>query len=444
MFNQLSERFQKIVHSVRDRGRLTEDNIRESLRDVRLALLEADVALPVVKSFVEQVRERAIGQDINQNLSPGQTFIKIVQQELIHILGDQTASLRFDTPKPMVILVAGLQGAGKTTSVGKLARWLKETQKKSVLVVSTDVNRPAAMDQLAVLAQQIDVSCVPSNPQQTPLAIAQQALTQAKQTWADVLIVDTAGRLHVDEAMMEEVQALHSELQPVETLFVVDCMAGQDAVNTAQAFNERLPLTGVILTKADGDARGGVALTVRSVTGKPIKFIGLGEKIDALDVFHPDRLASRILGMGDVLSLVESTEQKVDIQKAKKLSKKLAKGQGFDFEDFRDQLQQMRNMGGIASLLDKLPMMGRMGQAAKMAKSQLNDKQFIHMEAIINSMTPQERRFPAVINSSRKKRIASGSGLDVPAINRLLKQFLGMQKMMKKVGKKGAFARLMH
>lgn len=434
MFDNLTERLGQTLKNLRGQGRLTEANIKDALRDVRMALLEADVALPVVREFIEHVRARAVGQEVLQSLTPGQALIKIVRDELTAMMGEACAELELNTTPPAVILMAGLQGAGKTTSVAKLARWIREKTKKSVLVTSTDIYRPAAIAQLETLADEIDVAFFPSSPSQQPVAIAEQAIAQARKQHIDVVIIDTAGRLHIDDAMMDEIKALHQATQPIETLFVVDSMTGQDAANTARAFNEALPLSGVILTKTDGDARGGAALSVRQLTGKPIKFLGIGEKTGALEAFHPDRVASRILGMGDILSLVEQAESKIDQQQAAKLAQKLKKGKGFDLVDFRDQLQQMRNMGGIGSLLDKLPGMGNL---PKGALEQVNDKQFIHLEAMINSMTPQERQFPDMIKASRKRRIASGAGVQIQDVNRLLKQFTQMQKMMKKMAKGG-------
>jgi signal recognition particle subunit SRP54 len=430
MFENLTERLGKTLKNISGKGRLTEDNIQETLREVRMALLEADVALPVVREFIGKVKERAIGTEVTKSLNPGQVFIKIVQAELVAVMGEANERLDLSAQPPAVVLMAGLQGAGKTTSVAKLGRYLKEREKKKVLVVSADVYRPAAIKQLQTLAEEIDVEFFPSSALQQPIAIAEAAIEHARKQFFDVLIVDTAGRLAVDEAMMAEIQQLHKAVNPVETLFVVDAMTGQDAANTAKAFNQALPLTGVVLTKTDGDARGGAALSVRQITGKPIKFLGIGEKVDALEPFHPERVASRILGMGDVLSLIEEVERKVDKQKAAKLASKVKKGKGFDLQDFKEQLEQMRNMGGMMSMMDKLPGMGNM--TAKV-KDQANDKQFNQMEAIINSMTPLERQKPDVIKGSRKRRIAAGSGTQIQDVNRLLKQFTQMQKMMKKM-----------
>ncbi|MCG7601707.1 signal recognition particle protein [Halomonas sp. McH1-25] len=439
MFENLSERLSQTLKSVTGQAKLTEDNIKDTLREVRRALLEADVALPVVKAFIERVRERAVGQEVSRSLSPGQQFVKIVQQELEAIMGEANEGLALKG-SPSVVLMAGLQGAGKTTSVAKLARYLREREKKKVLVVSTDVYRPAAIDQLETLAREVEVDFFPSTSDQRPVDIAEAALRHAKIQFHDVVLVDTAGRLHVDSDMMDEIQALHRATQPQETLFVVDAMTGQDAANTAKAFHEALPLTGVILTKADGDARGGAALSVRHITGKPIKFMGVGEKVDALEPFHPDRVASRILGMGDMLSLIEEAERSVDKSKAEKLAKKVKKGEGFDLEDFRDQLQQLKKMGGMGGMMSKLP---GMGQFAEMAQGPGPEKELGKLEALINSMTPKERRKPEIINGSRKRRIAAGAGLQVPDLNRLLKQHKQMQKMMKKVGKKGGMQKMM-
>ena len=440
MFENLTERLSKSLRTISGRGRLTEENIKETLREVRMALLEADVALPVVKEFVNRVKERAVGQEVSKSLSPGQAFIKIVQGELVSVMGEANESLDLATQPPAVLLMAGLQGAGKTTSVAKLAKFLKERMKKKVLVVSADVYRPAAIKQLETLAQDIGVEFFPSDTTQKPLAIAEAAINHARKQFFDVLIVDTAGRLQVDSEMMAEIKELHQSIKPIETLFVVDAMTGQDAANTAKAFSEALPVTGVILTKADGDARGGAALSVRQITGKPIKFIGIGEKTDALEPFYPDRIASRILGMGDVLSLIEEMERNVDKEKAAKLAQKMQKGKGFDLEDFREQLAQMRNMGGMMGMLDKLPGVSGLPEDVK---GKLDDKLTHRMEAIISSMTPAERRNPEIIKGSRKRRIAAGSGMQIQDVNRLLKQFDQMQRMMKKISGKGGMRKLM-
>jgi len=440
MFNTLTDRFAQTLKSIRGQGRITEDNVKETLREVRMALLEADVALPVVREFINRVKERAVGQEVISSISPGQAFVKIVNDELTHVMGEANEGLNLNVQPPAVILMAGLQGAGKTTSVGKLSLWLKETQKKSVLVASADIYRPAAIKQLETLATELDISFFPSEAGQDPVKIAKGAIDQARKQFNDVVIIDTAGRLHIDDDMMDEIKRIHAAINPVETLFVVDSMTGQDAANTAKAFNDALPLTGVILTKTDGDARGGAALSVRHITGKPIKFMGVGEKLTALQPFHPDRVASRILGMGDVLTLVEEAEAKLDKDQAAKFAKKLQKGKGFDLEDFLGQLQQMNKLGGIASLMDKLP---GMGQLPNEMKNKVNDKEIKRVEAVILSMTPHERRRPDAINGSRKRRIANGSGVQIQDVNRVLKQFNQMQKMMKKMGKKGGMAKMM-
>lgn len=440
MFENLTERLGRTLKNLRGQGRLTEDNIKDALREVRMALLEADVALPVVRDFIDRVRERSVGQDVMQSLTPGQALVRVVRDELVRVMGEYNDELDLSARPPAVILMAGLQGSGKTTSVAKLARWLKERRKKSVLVTSADIYRPAAIEQLRTLAAEVGVEFFPSSADQDPVAIARGALAQARTRFIDVVIVDTAGRLHVDAEMMDEVQRLHAAVEPVETLFVVDSMTGQDAANTARVFNEALPLTGVILTKADGDARGGAALSIRGLTGKPIKFLGVGEKTDALEPFHPDRVASRILGMGDILSLIEEAEHKVDRQQAEKLARKVQKGKDFDLDDFRAQLQQMQSMGGVAGLLDKLP---GVADLPDKVKNQVNDRDMRRLEAIIGSMTAQERRHPGIINGSRKRRIASGSGTQVQDVNRLLKQFTQMQKMMKKLSRKGGMKKMM-
>jgi len=433
MFDSLSERLGNRLKTLRGQGRLTESNIKDSLREVRMALLEADVALPVVREFIDHVKERALGEDVMLSLTPGQALIKIVNDELVKVMGEANEELDLSVRPPAVILMAGLQGSGKTTSVAKLSRWLKERKKKSVLVASADVYRPAAIDQLKTLAGEVSAEFFPSDPSQDPVDIASAALDHGRKQAVDVVIIDTAGRLAIDEEMMAEIKRLHTAIEPVETLFVVDSMTGQDAANTAKAFNEALPLTGVILTKTDGDARGGAALSIRQITGKPIKFLGVGEKTTALEAFHPDRLASRILGMGDMLSFIEEAQQTVDHKEAEKLAKKVSKGKGFDLEDFRLQLQQMQSMGGIGSLMDKMPGMGNM----KAATQNIDESQFKRQEAIISSMTMKERKFPAIIKGSRKRRIAAGSGTQVQDVNRLIKQFTQMQKMMKKMSKGG-------
>lgn len=430
MFESLSDRLSRSLRTITGKARLNHDNIQDTLREVRKALLEADVALPVVKAFVNQVRKRALGQEVSRALNPGQQFLKIVESELTQVMGESNEKLNLATQPPAVILMAGLQGAGKTTTVAKLARFLKEKEKKKVLVASADIYRPAAIQQLETLASEVAAEFFPSSADQAPIDIGRNAVAHARKVHADVVIIDTAGRLHIDEALMHEIQALHKALNPVETLFVVDAMIGQDAVNTAKAFNDALPLTGVVLSKADGDARGGAALSVRFVTGKPIKFLGVGEKVEALEPFYPDRLASRILGMGDILSLIEQAEQKLDKEKAERLVQKVKKGKGFDLEDLRDQLQQMQSLGGIGSVLEKLPGMGNMAQLAEQTDV---TKQFKRMEALINSMTPAERRDPEILNGSRKRRIIQGAGADLQDLNRLLKQHKQMGKMMKKL-----------
>jgi len=440
MFDNLTDRLTRAFKTVRGQGRLTESNVKDTVREVRRALLEADVALPVVQAFVERVRERGLGQEVQQSLSPGQSLVKIVHEELVDVMGAANEDLDLNAAPPAVVLMAGLQGSGKTTSSAKLARFLKERRKKSVLLASCDVYRPAAIDQLRTLSGEVDAVFFPSEPGQNPVDIARNAVEHARRKFIDVVIIDSAGRLHVDEQMMGEIRAIHAAVSPVETLFVVDSMTGQDAANTARAFHDALPLSGVVLTKTDGDARGGAALSIRHVTGKPIKFLGVGEKTTALEPFHPDRLASRILGMGDVLSLVEEIEHKVDRDKADKLARKIQKGKGFDLEDFREQILQMGNMGGISGLMEKLP---GMHEVPEQVKSRVNDSEMKRLVAIVNSMTPQERRFPAVIKGSRKRRIAIGSGTQIQDVNRLLKQFAQMQKMMKKMSRKGGMANMM-
>ncbi|MBV9575002.1 MAG: signal recognition particle protein, partial [Gammaproteobacteria bacterium] len=412
-FNHLSERLNKVIRNLTGRGRLTEANIEETLRDIRIALLEADVALPVAKKFIDDIKEKAIGKEVMESLKPGEMLIKLVHDELVNIMGAFNEKLDLKAQPPAVILMAGLQGSGKTTTVAKLARWLKENEKKSVMVASADIYRPAAIDQLATLAKTVGAEFFPSDAAQDPVMIAQQAIQAAKNKVMDVLILDTAGRLHIDEQMMEEIKRLHAAINPVETLFVVDSMTGQDAANTAKAFHDALPLTGVILTKTDGDARGGAALSIRYITGKPIKFMGVGEKIDALEPFHPDRVASRILDKGDILTLVEQAERNLDRSKAEKLVKKIKKGKTFDLEDFRDQLKQIHNMGGVMGIMSKLPGMNQLPQTVK---DQFQDKRLIEIEAIINSMTPKERRFPDIIKNSQKRRIAMGSGTSIQGV----------------------------
>ncbi|HTT08197.1 MAG TPA: signal recognition particle protein [Gammaproteobacteria bacterium] len=439
MFDSLTQRLSQIIKNLRGQGRLTAENIDQTLREVRMALLEADVALPVVREFIEHVRNRAVGEEVFSTLTPGQALIRIVRDELTAIMGQANDALNLRATPPAVVLMAGLQGSGKTTTVAKLARRLKE-DRKSVLVVSADVYRPAAIEQLRILAAEVGVDFFPSDTGQRPVQIVTDALQHARTHYRDVLLVDTAGRLHIDADMMAEIKQLHSALHPVETLFVVDGMMGQDAVNTARVFDQTIPLTGVIVTKADGDARGGVALSVRQVTGKPIKFLGVGEKTTALEPFHPDRLAARILGMGDVLGLIEDVEKKVDKDKALELADKIKKGKSFDLTDLRDQLQQMNNMGGIGALMSKLP---GVAELPKAISAGAGDKEIKKMTAIIDSMTRQERAYPDVIKASRKKRIADGSGTQVQDVNRLLKQFDQMQKMMKRVSKKGGLMGLL-
>jgi signal recognition particle subunit SRP54 len=439
MFENLTSRLSRVLDSIRGQGRLTEDQINAAARELRMALLEADVALPVVKDFVDHVKERALGVEITQSLTPGQEFLRVVQRQLTETLGGKAEPINLRSQPPAIILMAGLQGSGKTTTTGKLARLLKEHEKKKVMVVSCDVYRPAAIEQLRIVSGRVGVDCFPSAVGQDPVAIATDALAEARKQYADVLIVDTAGRTTVDDEMMREIAALHARLSPVETLFVVDSMTGQDAAKTARAFADVLPLTGVVLTKVDGDARGGAALSVRQVTGKPIKFIGVGEKLDKLEAFHPDRIAARILGQGDVLGLIEETVRKVDQHKALKLAQKLKKNKGFDLEDFREQMLQMQNMGSMASLLEKLPGGAQMQAQLKNVDA---DKQVGRTIAIINSMTAQERRFPDLIKASRKRRIAAGSGVEVQEVNRLLRQFDTTRDMMKKVAS-GGMAKLM-
>ena len=438
MFESLTGRLSQVMKTLRGEARLTETNIQDALREVRMALLEADVALPVVRDFVAQVSERALGQEVMGSLTPGQALVGVVHRELVALMGETNAALDLATTPPAVILMAGLQGSGKTTTSGKLAKMLREQMKKKVLLASCDVYRPAAIEQLKTLAAQIEVDFFPSSGSDKPADIALAALDYARKHYHDVLIVDTAGRLAIDEAMMSEIRGLHAALNPIETLFVVDSMQGQDAVNVAKAFADALPLTGVVLTKLDGDARGGAALSVRQVTGKPIKFAGIGEKLTGFEVFHPDRMASRILGMGDVLSLIEDAQRTVDRDEAEKFAKKLKSGKGFDLEDFKQQIGQMKKMGGVTAMLDKLP--GQLAQAA--GKAQMDDRQVRRIEGIINSMTPQERAKPELLKASRKRRIAAGAGVSVQEVNRLLAQFEQTQKMMKMMAK-GGMAKMM-
>ena len=440
MLDNLTQRLARVMKTLRGEARLTEANITDALREVRLALLEADVALPAVKSFITSVKEKAVGEEVIGSLSPGQALIGVVHRELTALMGEAHSGLNLATQPPAIVLMAGLQGAGKTTTVGKLAKLLVEKQKKKVLVVSCDVYRPAAIEQLKTVAAQAGADCFPSAVGEKPVDIARNAVDWAKKHYHDVLLVDTAGRLAIDEAMMREITELHAAIHPIETLFVVDAMLGQDAINTAKAFGEALPLTGVVLTKLDGDSRGGAALSVRHVTGKPIKYAGVGEKLSGIEPFHPERMASRILGMGDVLSLIEEAQKGIDAQQAVDLAKKLKSGKGFDLNDFKEQIGQMRKMGGITSMMDKLP--AQFAQAASHLPAGGEDKMVRRIEGIINSMTPGERSKPELIKASRKRRIASGAGVQVQEVNRLLNQFEQMQKMMKQFSK-GGMAKLM-
>lgn len=435
MLDNLTQRLAKVVKNLRGQARLTEENTQEALREVRLALLEADVALPVVKEFITRVKEKAVGEEVVGSLTPGQALIGVVHRELTDLMGGAHAGLNLATQPPAIILMAGLQGAGKTTTVGKLGKLLSEKHKKKVLTVSCDVYRPAAIQQLQTVAEQAGISWFPSEVSQKPVDIATAAIDYARRHYFDVLLVDTAGRLAIDEAMMAEIKQLHAAINPIETLFVVDAMLGQDAVNTARAFNEALPLTGVVLTKVDGDARGGAALSVRHVTGKPLKFAGVGEKLTGLEEFHPERMASRILGMGDILGLVEAAHKQVDEEKAKAMAIKLKSGKGFDFNDFKDQIGQMRKMGGLSALMDKLP--AQFAGAAQMLQGGQEEKAIRRIEGIINSMTPLERTKPELIKASRKRRIAAGAGVTVQEVNRLLNQFEQSQKLMKQLAKGG-------
>lgn len=437
MFDSLSQRLTAVLRGIAGKAYLSDENIQSTLREVRLALLDADVALEVVRSFTEQVRRKAIGQSVAATLNPGEAFVKVVHDELVTLMGERNDALNLAASPPVAILLAGLQGAGKTTTAAKLARLLIEREKKKVALVSADVYRPAAIEQLRTLGQEVGARFIPSAVGQQPISIARDALADARARFDDVLIVDTAGRLSIDDGMMAEITELHRTLRPVETLFVVDAMTGQDAANAARAFDEALPLTGVVLAKADGDARGGAALSVRAISGKPVKFVGVGEKTDGLEPFHPDRMASRILGMGDVLGLIEEVERKVDRQKAQRLARKAARGRRFDLEDFRDQLQQMTSMGGVSGMLDRLP------GANQMARTDVGDADFRRMEAMINSMTPRERRFPDTIDGSRKRRISAGSGTRVQDVNQLLKKHRQMQKVMRKASRKGGMDRML-
>jgi signal recognition particle subunit SRP54 len=440
MLENLSQRLAKVVKTIKGEARLTETNTQEMLREIRIALLEADVALPVVRDFIARVREKALGQDVLQSLTPGQALVGVVNRELTDLMGGQASELNFATQPPAIILMAGLQGAGKTTTVGKLAKWLRETQRKKVLTVSCDIYRPAAIEQLQAVSEQAGVDFFASNPRQTPAEIAQAAVQWARTHFHDVLLVDTAGRLAIDAQMMEEIRTLHAQLSPIETLFVVDAMQGQDAVNTAKAFSEALPLTGVVLTKLDGDSRGGAALSVKAITGKPIKFVGVGEKLTGLESFHPERMANRILGMGDILSLVEEAQRSVDQAAAQELAQKLKSGNRFDLNDFLAQLSQMKNMGGLSSLIDKLP--AQFQAAAGQADMSKAEREMRRMQGIIHAMTPGERAKPEQIKASRKRRIATGAGVQVQEVNRLLNQFEQMQGMMRKM-QKGGLAKMM-
>ncbi|MDP2792995.1 MAG: signal recognition particle protein [Sulfurisoma sp.] len=440
MLDNLTQRLGRVVKTLRGQARLTEDNIADMLREVRMALLEADVALPVVKDFIARVKEKALGQDVIGSLTPGQALVGVVHRELTELMGGQAAGLNLAAVPPAIILMSGLQGAGKTTTTAKLGKWLKERQKKKVLAVSCDVYRPAAIEQLKAVSAQAGIDFFPSHAGEKPAAIAAAALDYAKKHYFDVLFVDTAGRLAIDEAMMAEIKELHALLNPVESLFVVDAMLGQDAVNTARAFNEALPLTGVVLTKLDGDARGGAALSVRHVTGKPLKFAGVGEKLNGIEEFHPERMASRILGMGDILGLVEDAQRGVDQDKAQEFVKKMKSGKGFDLNDFKEQIGQMRKMGGLSSMLDKMP--AQFAQMAQAAGGAVEDKSVGRIEGIINSMTPGERARPEILKATRKRRIAAGAGVQVQEVNRLLSQFEQTQKMMKQFSK-GGMAKMM-
>lgn len=434
MFDNLTNRLSRTLRNISGRGRLTEENIKNTLREIRIALLEADVALPVIRDFISLVKENALGQAVNKRFTPGQEFVKIVRSELVKVLGEANNTLNLGVPPPAVVMLAGLPGVGKTTSVGKLGNYLRKQQKKQVLVVSADVYRPAAIKQLETLANKVGVDFFSSDIAQTPIDIIHLALNQVKRLFYDVLLVDTAGCLPIDETMMAEIIAIHADIQPIETIFVVDAMTGQDAAHTAQKFNHALPLTGVILTKVDGDARGGAVLSIRHITGKPIKFLGVGEKMDALEPFYPHRLAGKILGMGDVLSIIEDLEREIKLEQANKLTNQLNKGDNFNLTDFLVQIKHLRNMGGIASLMNKLP---SFCQLPAQVQSKMDEKVILHMEAIINSMTAKERIYPEIINSSRKRRIAAGSGMQVNDVNRLLKQLDDMQGIIKIIKKGG-------
>jgi signal recognition particle subunit SRP54 len=434
MASALSDKLSRLVKQMRGQARITEENVQEMLREVRMALLEADVALPVVRDFIARVKDKALGQEVAGSLNPGQALVGIVHRELVATIGEGVSDINLAAQPPAVILMAGLQGAGKTTTTAKLAKHLIEKRKKKVLTVSGDVYRPAAIEQLKTVTQQAGAEWFPSSPDQKPVDIARAALDHARKQYFDVLLVDTAGRLAIDEAMMREIRELHAALKPVETLFVVDAMQGQDAVNTAKAFKEALPLTGIILTKLDGDSRGGAALSVRQITGAPIKFAGVSEKIDGLEVFDADRHAGRILGMGDIVALVEQVQAGVDMEAAQKLAAKVKSGSGFDLNDFLAQIQQMKQMGGLSTLMDKMPaqVQAKAGQV-DMVKA---ERDIRRKEGIICSMTSAERRKPEIIKATRKRRIAAGAGVQVQEVNRLLNEFEQMQTMMKKM--KGA------
>ncbi|NQY51175.1 MAG: signal recognition particle protein [Piscirickettsiaceae bacterium] len=442
MFDSLGERLSRTMKNIRGQDRITEDNVNNTLREIRIALLESDVALDVVREFIERVKQKAMGGDVMHSITPGQALVKMVNDQLIAIMGGVNESLNLNTQPPAIILIAGLQGAGKTTTVAKLAKWLREKKQKSVMLASSDIYRPAAIEQLRILSNEVNAKFFTNRLDKSPVEIARSAVVEAKLQCTDVIIIDTAGRLHVDNRMMAEIKKIYTAIHPIETLFTVDSMTGQDAANTAQAFNDVLPLTGVILTKMDGDARAGAALSIRYITGKPIKFIGVGERMDALEPFYPDRVVSRILGMGDVVSLVENAQQKIDKDAAEQLASKLKQGKNFDLEDFRTQLRQMEKMGGMSSILEKIPRLNNFSNTPK-KQIQANNKELNKLEAIIDSMTQKERKRPNIIKGSRKKRIASGSGMKIQDVNRLLKQFNQMQKMMKKISKRGGMARML-
>ena len=440
MASALTEKLSRLVKEVRGQARITESNVSDMLREVRMALLEADVALPVVRDFIARVKEKALGAEVVGSLTPGQMLVSVIQRELSATMGEGVSDLNLAAQPPAVILMAGLQGAGKTTTTAKLAKHLIERRKKKVLTVSGDVYRPAAIEQLKTVTRQAGAEWFPSSPEQKPLEIARAALDYAKKHYFDVLLVDTAGRLAIDEALMAEIKQLHAALNPVETLFVVDAMQGQDAINTAKAFKEALPLTGIVLTKLDGDSRGGAALSVRAVTGAPIKFAGVSEKIDGLELFDAERHAGRVLGMGDIVALVEQVTAGIDLAAAEKLAAKVKSGDGFDLEDFLDQIRQMKKMGGLSSFMDKLP--SQMSAKASEADLGRAEKEMKRKEGIICSMTAQERRKPELIKATRKRRIAAGAGVQVQEVNRLLKEFEQMQSVMKKM-KGGGLMKMM-